>query len=380
MTDNYLEQYETPAEITIEQLRNALLDESSPLDARYLYRLSDLEGQDLRTIIDLWPEIPLWRRQALLEDLQVLAENDFVLSFEAVGRIAIDDLDPRVRFGGVQTLISSECEQPDLIPPLLSLAQEDEDPSVRAVAASALGRFVYMGELGSLTAQSRLTLEEQLLEVAENDHSDDVRRRALESLGYSGRPEVIKLIEASFNSGQAAEVASALFAMGRSADERWSEQVLAMLAHNHPAIRMEAVRAAGELGLAEARRTLLSLVTHDDIELRLTAIWALSQIGGDKVFQRLVNAMQRATDEEEISFIEMALDNLAFNEDVDGDLGMLYFTELDEDGDDTPDPWRATLDQEIDDEADEYEEADYRALEDFLDDDDNMDADEDRGD
>jgi HEAT repeat protein len=379
MSDNFLEQHETPTQITFDELRKALLDETGPVEVRYLYRLSDIEGHDLREMTALWPEIPLWRRQALLLDLQVLAENDFVLSYEAIGRLAIDDSDARIRFGGVQTLIASECEQPDLIPILLNMAEQDVDANVRAVAALALGRFVYIGELGMLSTQTQTTLEDQLLSIARHDSDADVQRRALESLGYAGRNEVVQLIEDAFQSAQTADLASALLAMGRSADERWTADVLAMLDHHDPGVRLEAVRAAGELALAEARQILLALITHEDLDMRMTAIWSLSQIGGDKVFQRLVNALQNATDEDEISFIEQALDNLAFNEDIDGDPGMLLFTQIDDDEDKGLAAWAPALDQE-DEDLDDFEAADYYAIEDLLDDDDIMDADEDYGD
>lgn len=382
MSENYLEQYETPTEISIEQLASALLDETNPLSPRFLYRLSDIEGQDLREIVALWPAIPLWRRQALLEDLQILAENDFVLSFDAIGRLALQDPDARVRFNGIQVLISSEVEQPDLIPFLLELASHDPDPNVRAVAASALGRFVYLAELGTISQMTKLEMEEILLEIAENDAVPETRRRALEALGYSGRAEVVRLIEDSFSSSSLPDVASALFAMGRSADDRWEDQVLNMLDHSNPQVRLEAVRAAGELGLDQARKVLLPLVTEADLELRMAAIWSLSQIGGEKVFQRLVKALETANDEEEIVFIEQALDNLAFNEDVDGDLGMLYFTEP-EDTDlenEIPPGWNMEAEPGEEEDWDDFEAADYHALEDRLDNDDGMDADEDHGD
>lgn len=378
MTDNFLDQYETPADISIEQLRAALLDEANPLNPRFLYRLSDIEGQDLRDISALWPEIALWRRQALLEDLQILAENDYVLSFEAIGRIALQDPDPRVRFGGVQVLITCEIETPDLIPELVDLATHDPDQNVRAVAASALSKFVYLGELGNILQHTKAELEEQLLEIAENDSAAEVRRRALEALGYTARPEVLEMIHEAYQSTDPADMASALFAMGRSADERWADQVLEMLDHTDPRVRLEAVRAAGELGLGKARQKLLPLVTSEDMETRLIAIWALSQIGGNKVFQRLVKALESASDEDEIAFIEQALDNLAFNEDVEGDLGMLYFTELEDNEDDEVSPAAAW---DLDDEdLDDFEAADYRALEDRLDNDEFLDADEDHGD
>ena len=91
----------SPEEISIQQLLEALLDEATPLHPRYLNRFSDLEGEDALLLGENWEKIALWRRQALMEDLPVLADNDYLLSFEAVGRIAVRDPDPQVRFGGI---------------------------------------------------------------------------------------------------------------------------------------------------------------------------------------------------------------------------------------------------------------------------------------
>ena len=46
---------------------------------------------------------------------------------------------------------------------------------------------------------------------------------ALESLGYSSRPDVIKLIESALQRTESEWQASALTAIGRSADERWED-------------------------------------------------------------------------------------------------------------------------------------------------------------
>jgi HEAT repeat protein len=62
-----------------------------------------------------------------------------------------------------------------------------------------------------------------------------------------------------------------------------------MLASPSPEIQFEAVRAAGELELVGLREEMLSLLQDgvEDEEVRLALIWALSQIGGDDVKERL---------------------------------------------------------------------------------------------
>jgi HEAT repeat protein len=110
---------------------------------------------------------------------------------------------------------------------------------------------------------------------------------------------------------------SALFAMGRSSNERWKKQVLSKLHTPNDDIRSEAIHAAGELELASARPVLLDMLEdEEDMELRRELIWALSKIGGEGVRDRLEEILDAEKDDEEADFIEEAIDNLTFTEDM----------------------------------------------------------------
>ena len=121
---------------------------------------------------------------------------------------------------------------------------------------------------------------------------------------------------------------SALFAMGRSANSRWKPQVIKMLTHTQPGVRAEAASAAGELEIRSAKPILLELLEDSDFDVRVAAIWALSQIGGTGVRKPLENLLETTDDDEEADQIEKALDNLDFTEEMH-DLAIL---EIPEDG------------------------------------------------
>jgi HEAT repeat protein len=299
--------------IPFEDVIAALLDESKIPQPRYINRLTDLSPSEQSQLKKAWPRIPDWRRKSLLEDLDVLTNADMVLSFEAVGLVALSDEDAVVRKLAVRML--SEYENSELIPLYLRLVQEDPDPEVRAGAASALGNFIYLGELDKLPLSKQAAIEERLLAITQGSDAPLVRRRALEALGYSSREEVPPLIEQAYNSGKREWLVSALFAMGRSANKIWREQVLQMLDHDSPTVRAEAVTAVGELGLKEAHSTLMKLVNDDDDRVRTAAVWSLSQIGGEHVRALLEDLLDQVEDEDEAEFIEDALENLSFTED-----------------------------------------------------------------
>ena len=310
-------------EFSFEDLLGALRDEANPFPARYLYRLSGLEGNELDQLRKVWPLLSAQRRLGLLEDLELLAESNTVMHFDAVDQQALSDEEAEIRIVAIRSLWPSE--QKDLIPVFIDLLNKDENTGVRAQAAAALGRFVYLGELGKIPTGTLKEVEEQLLDVLDADVDPIVQRRALESLGYSSRPEVADLIESVYQGGEPDWVASALFAMGRSADDRWAPIVIEHLQDSNPDFSREAARAAGELELSEALSGLLDLLDDEDSEVRLAAAWSLSQIGGREAADALEGLLERSDDEDEIDLIENALENLAFTEEL-GELNLLDFS------------------------------------------------------
>jgi HEAT repeat protein len=304
--------------IAFQTVLDALLDDSQPFSPHYLYLFSDIESGQLKLLLKAWPQVSLARQRALLEDLEELAEDDTLLCFDDLARALLQDPDPQVRVQALRLLW--ECEDAKLAPTFLEMLTEDSDSNVRAAAATALGVFIYLGEIEEITKQTLHKVEDSLLAVIHSDEDTLVRRRALEALGWSSRPEVPALIEAASGDKNLDWKVSALFAMGRSSDERWGKQVLSNLRNRNEAIRLGALRAAGELALASARLILLDMLAdEEDVETRHEIVWALTKIGGAEVNDRLVELLEMAEfDEEETEFIEEALENLAFTEEVSG--------------------------------------------------------------
>ncbi len=301
----------------------ALQDEKTPLAPRYLYRLSALESADLTALQHIWQQLSGTRRLAVLEDLEMLAESNTVMDFDSVNEMALTDEDARVRVVAIRGLWATE--QPELIGQLVQILQTDKDMDVRAQAAAGLGRFVYLGEVGEVSAAAQQEAEAALLEVLHGDEDPLIQRRALESMGFSSRHEVAELIENAFDGGEEEWVSSALFAMGRSADERWGPQVMQSLADPNMEISREAAKAAGELELSDARPGLFDLLQDEESEVRLAAAWALSQIGGNGIADALEEMIERAEDEDEIDLLESAIENLAFTNEMD-ELSLLDFS------------------------------------------------------
>jgi HEAT repeat protein len=281
-----------------------------------LHSFSDLNPREVSSLSETWPQVSTQRRQALLEDLEELEEADTLVSFEEVGRLGLKDVDAKVRALGIRLLW--EAQDKKLVPPYIEMMEKDPDAEVRATAATALGTYVYLGEIEEIPGQLLTTIEDSLLRVTASQDTPLVRRRALESLGYSSRPEVPGLIRKAYELGQPEWIESSLFAMGRSADNNWEPLVLGQLDNSRDLIRTEAIQAAGELELAAARSSLLEILEaepeNDDVWA--AAIWSLSQIGGEDVRSTLEKLLDETEDPDEIDFLEEALDNLSFTEDM----------------------------------------------------------------
>ena len=291
-----------------------------PADQARLFELSDLDQSQVEIFQRAWATTAEPQRLKVMQSLGELARDHIELNFDRIDRLALDDASAEVRRTAIENLW--ESEDPALVPKLRHALGDDPQPDVRAAAAAALGPFVYLGEVGRIEPPQHRQTEDALLLAAEHDSDSAVRLRALESIGFSSRDEVSPLVEQAFRSGQETAQRSALLAMGRSANEAWGPDVISQLHSPSPALRLEAVRAAGELELRDSVLEVIELVEDVDEDVRRAAIWSLGQVGGARARDALQQLAPRAEGQDEITLLEDTLDNLAF---VDGtrDLDLL---------------------------------------------------------
>jgi HEAT repeat protein len=335
---------DSPYQQTFEfsEIKDALLNKDKPFPPSLMYFFSDITPEDLERLKAVWPEVETQRRRGLLEDMETLAEGDTLLFFDYVAVMCLEDEDPVARATAIRLLWQSQQEY--LAPKLLKMLIDDPESIVRAAAATGLGMFVYLGELEEIKPSTYQEILESLIKVHLSSDDRLVRRRALESLGYASHPEVQHFIENAYQSNDEEWLQSALFAMGRSYNKRWVNAVLRMIDHPDDMVRYEAVRAAGELETEDARDPIFELLeegTEDD-DLYFAAIWSLTKIGGRGVRELIEMSLDDTDDPDEIRFLEEALENLNFTEQINL-FDMMYVEDED------PEDW-------LDDEED-YEES-----------------------
>ena len=303
---------------TIEQTLKNLTQLDEPISVAALYALSGLEKAELIQVASIWNTLPADRRAAAMQHLVDLGDDSFEVDFNAIFRMGLQDPEPAVRAAAISGLW--EDSDPALITPLSNLLQTDDNEAVRAAAASALGHYIYEGELEELE-DAKVQPIITLLKTIYRDVSQpiEVRRRALESLGFLGDDETSQLITQAYQHANDRLKLSAVFAMGRSLDaERWGSIVAEELAAPDPEMRYEAARAVGELEYAPAVRKLGELLDDVDEEVQLVAVWSLGQIGGEKARQLLVAVLESSVEqlheeaENALAELEFKADNLDF--------------------------------------------------------------------
>jgi len=297
------------------QVLTALLDNSRPFPPRLLHSFSDISDEDLNSLKNIWPQVETGRRTTLLADLESLQEADTLLNFDDFSRFALSDENEGVRANAIRLLWESEDSH--LVPVLIHLLQHDPSDLVKAAAATGLGKFVYLGELDEIPRNLLAEIEDALVMALKTPTSKEIQRKSLESLGFSGRGEVKEFIQKAYKEKDSRWISSALFAMGRSADRCWEQQVSEMIDHHDDEVRTEAVRAAGELELVSLRDALIQKATdgNEIWDVRMAAIWSLSQLGGEDARETLEDLLEKAEDDEEADILEEALENLSFTDD-----------------------------------------------------------------
>jgi HEAT repeat protein len=304
--------------LSFQNVLDHLLDSKKDIPLNHLQHYSDLDPKSLRLFLDVWSSVKPDRKLLLLNALVTHLDSDNLVSYEEIGRALLNDADGEVRAHAIALL--AESNDPNLADSLINIFLNDAELAPRMIAAQLLGEFILLGELEELDTDLQRSIEDALILVIRREDNLTLKRQALEALGYSSREESIGIIESAFQRADPAWIASALRAMGRSHDNRWDDDVVSKLLDEDPRIRSAAVEATGELGIEAAGAILLQML--DDMEAEeddviTAAIWSLSQIGGDDARIYLLHLIEQTEDEEMTAFLEDALENLDFNEELD---------------------------------------------------------------
>jgi HEAT repeat protein len=288
---------------SISDILAEVADVEKPLAAESIYRLSSLNEEDLKTVQAKWGAIDVERRRTLVQRVAETSETNFDMDFTLFTRIALTDLDDEVRESAIESAWNDES--PDMATRLMAMASGDIAENVRAAAIAALGNTILLGELGKFDSQVARRAENVALKLYNDpNESLEVRRRALEAIANSSREGVSEMIEDAYDADDTKFKASAIFAMGRSCDQKWSKTVLRELRSEDAELRFEATRSAGELEIKQAIPYLADILQEDDREIMEMAVWSLGEIGGPEARRLLEDMAERADELEDEDLVE----------------------------------------------------------------------------
>ncbi|WP_041424358.1 HEAT repeat domain-containing protein [Thermobaculum terrenum] len=293
-----------------------LLTVEGPMHQQDLIYLSDLSWDQMQELEAIWYGAPASRRVQLIKQLQKLANDDVQYNFKRIFLFALEDHHPAVRKVAVEGLW--EEDSPFILEKLEGILLNDSSLEVRVSAAGVLSNYAYKSAVGELDDEHASRLQEVLQEVVQQaDDGSELQRKALEALAFFEEdPIADDYIERLYWEGGYEEQASALIAMGRSMNTKWSSTIIKELGNPHPKLRKEAARAAGEMALRESVPDLIRLTQEDtDKEAIHAAIWALGQIGTPQA-KRMLRHIANSSNKDLQSAAEEALDEAMYSGDI----------------------------------------------------------------
>jgi HEAT repeat protein len=302
-----------PVPANIKEIINDLADNEKQLLSGSLADLSNLSGDELNYLSQVWSGISPDRKRKIINRLVDLAEENFELIFDSIFKNCLRDQDPEVRAKAVEGLW--ENEETVLISHFTRMLNEDTSELVQAAAAKALGKYAMLAELKKLGPSSASRVSQALLAIlADKNKPKEVWRRALEAVSPLSIPEVKKTIDEAYKSSDPKLRNSAIYAMGRTCDSSWLPTLIKEMGSPSPDSRYEAVVACGELCDDEAVPYLIKLTQDKDAQVQQAAIITLGKIGGVKAKIFLQKCLNNP-DENVVEAAEQALKQIEAEQD-----------------------------------------------------------------
>lgn len=252
-----------------------------------------------------------------MEWLVTVAEDNVDLNFDPIFRFALSDPDSHVRKRAISGLW--ECDDRNIVAPLIDILKTDRAEDVSAAAAIALGKFGLLAQTGGILIRDGDRIMDALLSVITGSGRDmEVRRRSLEAAAYFNTSRVRDLIRWAYGSADRRLKQSALFAMGKTADPVWIPTLISESQSSDPAVRYETAVAFAEIAEEDLVPYVIQMLDDEDLQVQLTAIQTLGSIGGNLAERALKRCMKHDEEsiqdaaEEALAQIEAEADPLGF--------------------------------------------------------------------
>jgi HEAT repeat protein len=237
---------------------------------------------------------PLDEKLQILKRIEDIGNRDFDgVDVTKLLKGYLHSSDPEIMLSALQAA-SNYVSDETLFQEIFKMAHDYPEEEIRAMANSCMGAVIQDGlefeeqipsgfpsGYASVTRDFYQTVRDFLLaKVDAPMESMEVRRRALEALGYLGfQPEVRQIVMRFYHQAPNPYVkVSALYAMGLIKDAVFERLILEELYSVSEPVLLEAVHSAAGLELHAAEERLMQLSKSPSTDIRYEAIVALGAV------------------------------------------------------------------------------------------------------
>lgn len=297
----------------LDDLFTTLAEDIDALEDGDYSLLSDLNGPELSDFINVWKVIESESKNKIITKLYQLSEDNSDLNFESIFKIGLQSSDETVVYTSLEGLWESETH--DTLRRLLQLVNRNLSPHIKGTLMTHISRFILLGHDGRINSIMMANIH-SLLKTSYKNISEptEIRRRALESLGYFNDDETIEFIKEAYISNNPALKVSSIYAMGKTCDEIWIPILIEELKNEDPEIRYESIEALVEIGEETSTESLLSLINDDDQQVKLSVIAGMGKLGNLSSKELLLECLDDE-DDEIAEAARIALEDIDFIED-----------------------------------------------------------------
>ena len=259
---------------------------------------------------------PLDEKLQILKRIEDIGNRDFDgVDVTKLLKEYLHSLDPEIILSALQAA-SNYASDESLFQEIFRMAHDFVDEEIRAMANSCLGAVIQDGlefeasppvgfRCGAaiVSREFYYNVREYLLAKVDSPmESMEVRRRALEALGYlSYLPEVRKIVMRFYHQAPNPYVkVSALYAMGLIKDAVFERLILEELYSEAEPVLLEAIHSAAGLGLYASLERLQQLSKSPSQDIRYEAIVALGSLAPVARLPEIINALEALEKNEEV--------------------------------------------------------------------------------
>jgi hypothetical protein len=259
---------------------------------------------------------PLDDKLQILKKIEDIGNRDFDgVDVTKLLRGYLQSEDPEIILSALQAASNYAADEV-LFREIHKMAQDWPEEEIRAMANSCLGAVIQDGlefeddlPAGYPTGYSQVTREFYaaireflLMKVDAPMESMEVRRRALEALGYLGfQPDIRQIILRFYHQAPNPYVkVSALYSMGLVRDPVFERLILEELYSPSEPVLLEAVHSAACLELHASEERLMELTHSSSQDIRYEAIVALGSVAPISRLPEILKTLEAAEQSQEV--------------------------------------------------------------------------------